>query len=385
MAHELADTKILIVDNQSEIRNMRETLRDIGFNSVKDLTSGLKVLTEIQKETPDVVLVNYYLPQYSGMQVFKSLSGTKAFASVKFIMIVPKTDSRKIKDGIIADGISTLLERPFSSDELRESIFSLFGMGMEHMKQVAELQMQEGHELFEAGDYENAVQKFREAGDVVSNPESIFWQGRCYLEMGMFDQANASFQNANKGKRYPGISKWLGFLHIAKKDYKEAITHLDRAIKEDKADPFLLVARGKCQLFIDTESMAEVSFNGATSLAPNDEKVKLEIGNAYLEKELYDKAEKMFGAAIKIASNDIQLYNRMAIALRKQGKFKRAIEIYVMALKIDPENEGLYYNLARALHESGDDEKAIKVLNKALDLDPEFTEARELKKEYTKG
>ncbi len=382
MAHDLSETKILIVDTQAEIRNMRETLRDGGFNSLSDMASGLKVLTQIKKAPPQVMIVNFNLPQYSGLQIFKSMQADRTLASIKFIMVIPKMNKKEMAE-MVKQGVNNWVERPFSSDDLRESIFKVFGMGVADLKIAGDEIKKEAYKLFEGKDFEEAVKKFRESTEAYACAECYFMVGRCYIELGMYDQAIAAFQNTMKeDRRYPELEKWLVVAQQKKKDSKGSLATLERAAADTGARADAHVDLGKGYLSADMNEKADIAFATATEMEPENVENRKNIGNAYLENGLYEKAESAFGAAIDVNPADIALYNRMAIALRKQEKYKEAINIYIKAINVAPKDEGLFYNLSRALFESGDRPKAIKALDKAIALDPDFTEAITLKKEY---
>ena len=382
MANELGETRVLVVDNPSEVRNTREMLRELNFNNISDMTSGLQVLTEIKKNPPGLVIVNFILPQYSGLQVFKSMRSDKALAVIKFILVVPKLNRREMED-LKNQGVEHILVRPFDSEQLREMIYEAFGLKAGDMKESSAAIYAGGLELFNQKKWEEALKKFREASDAYPDPEYYYMQGRAYFEMGMNDQAIAALQNAmDKGARHSKVDHLMGVILQKKKDYAASVQMLERASRKQEAKADTHVELGKSYLGADMVEKAGEAFATAVKMEPGDVAHRTEIGNAYLEKGLYSHAEQVFGEAIDVNPDQINLYNRMAMALRKQAKYNEAINIYIKALKVAPGDEGLFYNLARALFESGQKDKAVKALEKAISLDPEFTEAITLKNEY---
>jgi tetratricopeptide (TPR) repeat protein len=385
MANELGETSVLVVDNPSGVRDMRDMLRELNFNKVSDMASGLQVLTEIKKNPPGLVLVNFILPQYSGLQVFKSLKADKALAVIKFIMVSPKLNRLEMED-LKKQGVEHILVRPFDSEKLKDMIYDAFGMKAGDMKAAADALHAEGQELFNQKKWEEALGKFRQANESFQAPEHFLMQGRCYLEMGMNDQAVAALQNAlAKGARRAEVDKWMGVAQQKSQQKKESMVvlqPLEEAAQKPDAGAREHIDLGKGYLNAEMAPKAGESFDTAVRLEPDNVAHRTEIGNAYLEKELYGHAEQVFAAAIEANPDQINLYNRMAMALRKQGKYTEAINIYIKALKVAPSDEGLFFNLARALYESGQKDKAVKALDKAISLDPEFAEAIALKSEY---
>lgn len=381
MAHDLSDTSICVIDNPSEIRNTTGALREAGFRSISEITSGLKAISEVKKNPPQVILANLHIPKYSGLQIFKSINAERALASIKFIMVIPKMNKKELED-LSKQGVTNILQRPFGPDQVRNLIFELFGIKAEDLKTIAEGIKKEAYELFNNGGYEEAVVKFRESSDMSPDAECVFMEGKCYLELEAFDQAIISFQNVSKiDRKFPELERWLGVAFQKKEDYQASIRHLKKSVEEEKK-PDTLIELGKSYLGAEMEPEADGAFEQATTIEPKNIENRKNIGNAYMDKGKYEKAEAAFSSAIGINPSEIPLYNRMAIALRKQNKHKEAINMYIKALKVAPDDEGLYYNFARALYESGDKEKAVKCLNKALFIDPDFPEAAALKKEY---
>ncbi len=382
MVNELADTTILIVDNPQEIRNIREFLREKGFNRLSDSSSALSVLTEIKKNPPQVVIANCNMPRYSGVQLFKSIVNDRQLASIKFIMTTPKLNRRE-REEMEKDGVTNIVERPFDEEALASAIMGAFGFSTDHMAgALAELAGQ-AQEVFDAGNFEEALKLFKTAYGSEAKSEYTFMMGRCYLEMALYDHAISSFQSTKaKESRFPDIDKWIAEAQGRKDAPENHLDALEKAASYESAGPQANLALGRGFLGANEAEKADKAFNRAIELAPDDSGVRMAVGNAYLDSGDYVRAEGAFGKAIYLNPEDIDLYNRMAIALRKQGKYKDAIAIYVKALNVKPKDEGLYYNLARALHESGDKPKAVKALDKALKIDPQFAEAVELREQY---
>lgn len=385
MTFDLANTKALVVENQNEVRNMREILNEIGFGGISDITSGLKALTEIKKILPDIILVNFYLPQYSGMQLFKSLKDDKTLSTIKFIMITPKMKSQEL-DEIKKQGVKNIICRPFEISELRQMILDVFDVDPEEMKSLADVAEKNGMDLFEKGDYKGALvafRKAREANPNASNAKCFVMAGKCYMELEEFGQAAASFKNAHGiDAHYPKINHLLGMAHQKRENFLASVKSLEEAVDDKDASAETHVDLGKSYLGANMDQQAEKAFDKAITMDPKNMENRTDIGNAYLDKGMYVKAETTFGAALDINPSNIPLYNRMAIALRKQGKYQEAINIYSKAIKVAPKDEGLYYNLARALCESGEKKKALKALDIAISIDPEFEEAISMKNEY---
>lgn len=386
MANELAQTSILIVDTIAEARNVQEALSTEGFENLSVLNEGLKVIPEIRKNKPQIMIVNIALPKFSGMQILNVISKEKSLASIKFIMTTSRLNRRELEQ-LKKDGVKIVVQRPISAEQLREKIFSMFGMSADLREDAAKDFYKAGMESFKKGDYENALEAFKQASEGNRNEAAyLFMQGRCYFELDLFDKAISAFVSTSKiDSKYPELNYWRGMALQKRREYLASVQMLKRAAEEDSSKSGILMEMGKSYLGADMKAEADQSFAAAIKLDPNDIDIRTSIGNAYLDKELYGNAEKAFGDAIDVNPENIHLYNRMGIAARKQGKYREAIYIYMKAMKVDPRDEGILYNLSRALWGAGQKEKALKVIDMALSIYPDFGEAKKLREKFKTG
>ncbi len=384
MVHDIKETRILLADNLTEIMNMREQLREFGFNSFAEVFNGLQALTTIKKYKPGVIIANLSLPKYSGLQILNSVKADPSLAKIKFIMTTAKLNRREMTE-LAKDGVTNTLQRPFTAEQLKEKLFELFGLSPEDLVNAAAELAGEARKLFDEERYDEALKLYFKAVESHPLPDYYFMLARCYQQTGLLDQAIASFKNAvDKDHKHPEARSYLEKAK-KKRDERNRLTALEAKATMENSTADDHVGLGKAYLNDEKVEKANSAFIRAVEKEPDNMEVRTQIGNAYLDSGLDGKAEEIFKEAIDIQPDSIHLYNRMAIALRKQNKHTDAIDLYVKALAIAPKDEGLYYNLARALAESGQKQKALKALNKALLIDPEFAEAKKLKEEYQSG
>lgn len=384
MVQDIKETRILLVDNKAEITNMREQLRELGFNSFTEVSNGLQALTTIKKYKPGVIIANLSLPKYSGLQILNSIKADKDLSNIKFIMTTQRLNKREMA-ALIKDGVTNIMQRPFTAEQLKQKIFELHGLSPEDLINAAIDLADEARKLFDEKKYDEASKLYFEATESHTLVDYYFMLGRCYQEMDLLDQAIAAFKNASESDRKHQEAR--SYLEKAeeKRVERNRILTLEAKAERENSTAHDHLGLGKAYLNDEKVEKANSAFIKAVEKEPDNMEIRTEIGNAYLDKGLDNKAEEIFKEAINIQPDNIHLYNRMAIALRKQNKHNDAIDLYVKALGVAPKDEGLYYNLARALGESGQKPKALKALNKALSIDPDFKEAKDLKKEYQSG
>lgn len=83
-----AKKKILIVDDDAEIRRLLAMICEDKINcAVLEAENGKKALEIIEKESPDLVLLDYSMPEMDGEEIIKIIRSAPKTADLKIIMI----------------------------------------------------------------------------------------------------------------------------------------------------------------------------------------------------------------------------------------------------------------------------------------------------------
>lgn len=114
--------KILLVDDEVNLVDpMSYTLQQKGFDTIVAY-NGKEALDKCDKEEPDLILLDWSMPDISGIDVLKTLRDNKNFIPV--IMITGKSAKDDIVEGLEA-GADDYITKPFSWDELMARISSV--------------------------------------------------------------------------------------------------------------------------------------------------------------------------------------------------------------------------------------------------------------------
>jgi len=111
-------TKILIVDDDDDIRNFLNLhLSHEGYEVIeaKDGAQGIEQLTE---HTPDLMIIDVMMPVMDGHEVCRHIHKNPALAAVYIIMLSAKGDVIDKITGLDT-GADTYLSKPFNPDELK--------------------------------------------------------------------------------------------------------------------------------------------------------------------------------------------------------------------------------------------------------------------------
>lgn len=116
--------KIIIVEDDSETANMfAEMVRLLGYKS-KITKSGTEAIEIIAKENPKAVILDWILPDISGIEVMQKLNKDARLAIIPIILISAKMHSEEIEEGVRM-GASAYLTKPVDFRDLEKALNTL--------------------------------------------------------------------------------------------------------------------------------------------------------------------------------------------------------------------------------------------------------------------
>ena len=108
---------ILVVEDDKGIRDMLKDMLEEADFSVELAGDTQKALASIQRQLPDLILLDWMLPSQSGIEWARRLKKDERFASIPIIMLTARTEEEdKIKS--LDSGVDDHISKPFSSREL---------------------------------------------------------------------------------------------------------------------------------------------------------------------------------------------------------------------------------------------------------------------------
>jgi two-component system OmpR family response regulator len=114
-ATETAEARLLVVDDEPNIRELLSaSLRFAGF-SVSTAASGGEAIDKVRSERPDLVVLDIMLPGLDGLSVVRQLRGTGAEVPVLFLTAKDATEDRIA--GLTLGG-DDYVTKPFSLEEV---------------------------------------------------------------------------------------------------------------------------------------------------------------------------------------------------------------------------------------------------------------------------
>ncbi|MEE4184841.1 MAG: phosphate regulon transcriptional regulator PhoB [Gammaproteobacteria bacterium] len=187
--------KILIVEDETPVRQMIAfNLNRAGFDvdEASDCATGR---SRIADNRPDLVLVDWMLPDSSGLELTRALKRDDAYKDIGIIMLTARAEEQSKILGLDS-GADDYITKPFSARELISRINAVLRRsGMESGEPIAlgalELRPDE-HRLFMNGSELNVgPTEFRLLSFFMRNPERVFsreqildnvWGRNVYIE-----------------------------------------------------------------------------------------------------------------------------------------------------------------------------------------------------------
>lgn len=112
--------KILIVDDAAAVRGMlRALLTEEGYRVVADLASGSGVLAHVERYEPDMVCLDYNLPDVDGLELLKQIHS--ANPAVAVVMITGSVDAA-LQGAAAEAGAAGFIHKPFSPDKILKEL-----------------------------------------------------------------------------------------------------------------------------------------------------------------------------------------------------------------------------------------------------------------------
>ena len=124
-----SEKKVLVVDDEPDVRNfLAACIEDAGFQ-VKTAVDGADALEKLQEDPPDLMTLDMVMPRVSGINLMRQIRGMEAFTRLPVIVITAhahdEMGSDDIKDfNAFASGTKPryTMEKPVTPEKLVNAI-----------------------------------------------------------------------------------------------------------------------------------------------------------------------------------------------------------------------------------------------------------------------
>jgi DNA-binding response OmpR family regulator len=121
---EAARARVLICDDNDLVRGLLVSLLARDGHDVRQSRGVQDALVQIEREAPDIILLDLHLRSDSGLDVLKRVRGDPSLQSTPVILLSGDFDG--VNDGYADQfGADAVLPKPFDTDEVSETVRAL--------------------------------------------------------------------------------------------------------------------------------------------------------------------------------------------------------------------------------------------------------------------
>lgn len=112
--------KILLVDDSRTIRNIQKNvLGQLGYTEMLEAGDGLEALQVLKQTRPDLMLVDWNMPNMDGLTLIKAVRETDK--TLPIIMCTTEAEKTRVIEAIKA-GVNNYVVKPFTAETMAEKI-----------------------------------------------------------------------------------------------------------------------------------------------------------------------------------------------------------------------------------------------------------------------
>lgn len=122
LSKKMEDLKVLIVDDQPEMRLMiREILGDAGVTRTFEATNGREAMQFIDAdfETVNLIICDWHMPAMTGIDFLRQIRSV--FPDMPFLMVTGKPSKNAVLEAKTA-GVNAFISKPFSPSQMEAKL-----------------------------------------------------------------------------------------------------------------------------------------------------------------------------------------------------------------------------------------------------------------------
>lgn len=112
--------KVMLVDDSRTIRNIQKNvLAQLGHTDILEAGDGVEALAVLKQTRPDLMLVDWNMPNMDGMSLVKAVRETDK--TLPIIMCTTEAEKTRVLEAIKA-GVNNYIVKPFTAETMSEKI-----------------------------------------------------------------------------------------------------------------------------------------------------------------------------------------------------------------------------------------------------------------------
>lgn len=236
--------RILVVDDEDDIRKMLKRLLSARGYQVLEADRGLLALRMVKEHTPDLIVLDAMLPEVHGFEIARRIKGSQRYGQLPIIMVSAVYRGwRYAEDLKQSFSVDHYIEKPFRISEIlnavEDCLHKLEGRAPperadpERISEEAERALNAGVEAYKAGRLQEAVEQLKRGVGIDPLAYRLhFHLGLLYGKTGQVYEAISELETAVEinSKHFPAV-KNLAVLYQKAGFRNKAAETWERALK----------------------------------------------------------------------------------------------------------------------------------------------------------
>ena len=119
--------KILAVDDSFTMRSLiKKAITGLGYKDIVLCKSGEKALALLEKEKFDLILLDWHMPGYTGLDFLRIAKNAENTKDIPVIMLTTEKHPLSIEEAL-GCGAAAYMIKPIEPDHFQEIIKQIFG------------------------------------------------------------------------------------------------------------------------------------------------------------------------------------------------------------------------------------------------------------------
>ena len=136
--------KIIVIDDELvSLTVLKQLVDKLPDCSVEGFTDAYAALSRCEQDDPDLVIVDYMMPQLNGIEFTRRLRASEVNKETPVLMVTASGD-REVRDSALQNGINDFLNKPFDFVELQARATNMLAL-RESQRKLAHHALSRGH------------------------------------------------------------------------------------------------------------------------------------------------------------------------------------------------------------------------------------------------
>lgn len=122
--HDVSGMRVLLVDDNPQNLELLQAYLEPLECELDTATDGLEAMSAVERQTPDIILLDVMMPRMSGFQVASKLKQTPAYRDIPIIMVTALNEVGDVERAV-ESGADDFLTKPVNKLELTTRVRSL--------------------------------------------------------------------------------------------------------------------------------------------------------------------------------------------------------------------------------------------------------------------